>query len=184
MNRKVPEILIVDDVKTNLLILRTILGKEGFNVLEAQDGITAMELALNNIPDLILLDIMMPGEDGFETCSKLKADSLTASIPVIFISALSDIEKKVKGFELGAVDYITKPFESAEVLIRTKLHLRLSRARKNLIEDQRNRLKQLTKAQQDILVKPENLPKANFAVKYLPMLEAGGDFYDVIPFNE
>ena len=180
----VPLILIVDDVKTNLLILRTILEKEGFHVLEADNGIYARESALANVPDLILLDIMMPGEDGFETCSKLKAESATSGIPVLFITALSDIDKKLKGFELGAVDYITKPFEAAEVLVRTKLHLRLSNARKSLIENQSNRLKQLTKAQQDILVKPEDLPEAKFAVKYLPMLAAGGDFYDVIPFGK
>jgi len=184
MNGSAPVVLIVDDVKTNLLILKSILEREGFNVLEALNGITARELAINNAPDLILLDIVMPGEDGFETCTKLKAAPSTASIPVLFISALGDIDKKIRGFELGAVDYITKPFEPAEVLIRTKLHLRLSNARETLIEDQRSRLKQLTKAQQDILVKPEDLPKANFVVKYLPMLEAGGDFYDVIPFSE
>jgi len=184
MNGSVPVILIVDDVKTNLLILRTILEKEGFRVLEADNGISARESALANVPDLILLDIMMPGEDGFETCSKLKAETATSGIPVLFISALSDINKKVKGFDVGAVDYITKPFENAEVLIRTKLHLRLSNAQKILIEDQRNRLKQLTKAQQEILVKPEDLPNAKFAVKYLPVLEAGGDFYDVISFSK
>ena len=93
----VPLILIVDDVKTNLLILRTILEKEGFRVLEADNGISARESALANVPDLILLDIMMPGEDGFETCSKLKAESATSGIPVLFITALSDIDKKLKG---------------------------------------------------------------------------------------
>ncbi len=184
MRGAVPVVLIVDDVKTNLLILRTILEKEGFHVLEALNGIDAREIALNNTPDLILLDIMMAGEDGFETCTRLKADPATAGIPVLFISALSDIDKKVKGFDVGAVDYITKPFENAEVLIRTKLHLRLSNARKILIEDQRDRLKQLTRAQQEILVKPDDLPEAIFAVKYLPVLEAGGDFYDVIPFSD
>jgi len=184
MNGHVPVILIVDDVKTNLLILRAILQKEGFHVLEAMNGASAREIAGKQYPDLILLDIMMPGEDGFETCSKLKADPSTAGIPVLFISVLSDVDKKVEGFKAGAVDYITKPFENAEVLARTKLHLRLSNARKILIEDQRNRLKQLTKAQQEILVKPEDHPEARFAVKYLPVLEAGGDFYDVIPFSE
>ena len=168
MNGHVPVILIVDDVETNLLILKTILQKEGFHVLEAMNGASAREIASKQNPNLILLDIMMPGEDGFETCSKLKTNSVTAGIPVLFISALSDVDKKVEGFEVGAVDYITKPFENAEALARTKLHLRLSNARKTLIEDQRNRLKQLTKAQQEILVKPEDLPEAGFAVKYLP----------------
>ncbi len=184
MSGEIPIILIVDDVKTNLLILKSILQKEGFHVLEAMNGASAREIAFKQTPNLILLDIMMPGENGFETCAKLKANPVTAGIPVLFISALSDIDKKVKGFDVGAVDYITKPFENAEILIRTKLHLRLSNARKILIEDQRNRLKQLTKAQQEILVKPEDLPDASFAVKYLPVLEAGGDFYDVIPLSE
>lgn len=184
MNGEIPVILIVDDVRTNLLILKTILQKEGFHVLEAANGASAREIAIRQTPDLILLDIMMPEEDGFETCIKLKSNSVTAAIPVLFISALSEIDKKVKGFGVGAVDYITKPFENAEVLARTKLHLRLSNARKSLIESQSSRLKQLTKAQQGILVKSEDLPEARFAVKYLPVLEAGGDFYDVISFSE
>ncbi len=183
MHGHIPVVLIVDDVKINLLILRTMLQKEGFRVLEASDGSTARKVALANIPDLILMDIMMPGEDGFETCIKFKADPATSGIPVLFISAVSEIDKKLKGFEIGAVDYITKPFEPAEVLARTKLHLRLSNARKTLIENQRNRLKQLTIAQQEILVKPDDLPEAKFAVQYLPVLEAGGDFYDVISFG-
>ena len=133
MNGGIPVILIVDDVKTNLLILKTILQKEGFHVMEAMNGASAREIALSQTPNLILLDIMMPGEDGFETCAMLKSNPVTAGIPVLFISALSDIDKKVKGFDVGAVDYITKPFENAEVLIRTKLHLRLSNAQKILI---------------------------------------------------
>ena len=184
MNNSIPTILIVDDLEINLLILRSILESEGFFVLEAQDGISAREKAIREKPDLILLDIMMPGENGFITCSKLKMESATNEIPILFISSLDDVEKKVEGFRVGAMDYITKPFENEEVLARIKLQLRLSNSRKRMIEDQKNKLKNLTEAQQDILIKPEVLPKANFSVKYLPVLEAGGDFYDVIRFSE
>ncbi|HAK47258.1 MAG TPA: histidine kinase [Spirochaeta sp.] len=181
---EIPLILIVDDDETNLVLLRSILEKEGFRILEANDGGMARGIASAKTPDLILLDIMMPGEDGFEVCSKLKTNPQTADIPVIFISAISETDKKVHGFDIGAVDYITKPFGRAEVVARTKLHLRLSSARKSLIENQRNKLKQLTQAQQEILIKPEELPLAGFSVFYNPIQEAGGDFYDVIQFGK
>ncbi|MCK5198788.1 MAG: SpoIIE family protein phosphatase, partial [Spirochaetales bacterium] len=184
MHGKAPVILIVDDVETNLLILRAILGKEGFDVIEASDGIMCREIAVAQKPDLILLDIMMPEEDGFQTCIKLKENPVTMDIPVIFVSALSETENKIQGFSVGAVDYVIKPYDHAEILARVRLHLRLSQAMKAVVETQANRLRQLTLAQQAILIDPLDLPEAVFSVYYKSVLEAGGDFYDVLPLGK
>jgi phosphoserine phosphatase RsbU/P len=175
-----PTVLIVDDSPLNIKILETIFVKEGFEVLKAENGPEGRALARTHSPELILLDIMMPGESGFETCTALKADLATTDIPIIFITALVDVEEKVKGFALGAVDYITKPFDRAEVLARARLHIRLWAAHTALIEKQSARLRQLREAQQAILVRPEDFPSARFAVCYKPFHEVGGDFYDVV----
>jgi DNA-binding response OmpR family regulator len=128
MNIEHPEktrILIVDDMPTNLQVLSEAIRMVGWTTLIATDGETAIEQAEYAHPDLILLDVMMPGIDGFETCRRLKANPLIEAIPVIFMTALSDPLDKVKGLEIGAVDYITKPFQQEEVLARAKLHLKL-----------------------------------------------------------
>lgn len=118
-------ILVVDDTPTNLEVLFDFLNAAGFKVLFAEDGESALA-TLNYVnPDLILLDILMPGIDGYETCRRLKADPATASIPVIFLTALTETTDKIKGFALGAVDFITKPLQYEEVIARVKTHLRL-----------------------------------------------------------
>lgn len=179
-----PTILVVDDVAMNIALLKTILHREGFEVLTATSGIVAREIALSHQPDLILLDIVMPEENGFETCQRLKDDSRTQDIPVIFISALDDVQNKVKGLTIGAVDYISKPFEREEVLARTRIHLKLKEAYQALVTQQSLKLKQLQEAQQALLTHPEDYPKASFAVIYRPFMEAGGDFYDVVPTGD
>lgn len=118
-------IMIVDDNPANLGVLSDTLDQAGLEVWVAQSGKIALERVQYALPDLILLDVMMPGIDGFETCRQLKANAATREIPVIFMTALSDTENKVEGFQLGAVDYITKPFQQEEVLARIKLHLKL-----------------------------------------------------------
>lgn len=118
-------ILIVDDNPTNLEVLFETLTSVGFEVAVASDGESALEQVAYQKPALILLDIMMPGIDGFETCRRLKANPETQDIPVIFTTALSDVENKVEGLALGAVDYITKPFYREEVLARVRIHLKL-----------------------------------------------------------
>lgn len=118
-------ILIVDDNPTNLEVLFETLTGVGFEVAVASDGESALEQVDYQKPALILLDIMMPGVDGFETCRRLKANPETQDIPVIFTTALSDVENKVEGLALGAVDYITKPFYREEVLARVRIHLKL-----------------------------------------------------------
>ncbi|RCJ39243.1 hybrid sensor histidine kinase/response regulator [Nostoc minutum NIES-26] len=127
-------ILIVDDTPINLEVLFNVLGNANFKVLVAEDGESAIEMAQYATPDLILLDILMPGIDGFETCNRLKSDRSTQDIPIIFLTALTDKVDKVKGLNLGAVDYITKPLEHEEVLARVNIHLRLRNLTKKLTE--------------------------------------------------
>ncbi|BCL34856.1 response regulator [Nostoc sp. MS1] len=127
-------ILIVDDNPTNLELLFDFLANAGYTVLVAEDGESAIARAEYAPPDLILLDILMPGMNGFDTCQHLKNNPLTQDIPVIFMTALTDTVDKVKGLNLGAVDYITKPLQHEEVLARVKLHLKLSHLTKTLKE--------------------------------------------------
>ncbi len=118
-------ILVIDDTPINLEVLYQSLNQVGYEILVEMDGTQGIKQAQVNSPDLILLDVMMPGIDGFETCRQLKENSLTQDIPIIFMTALSDTVNKVKGLQLGAVDYITKPFQREEVLARIQLHLKL-----------------------------------------------------------
>ncbi|MBF2026881.1 MAG: response regulator [Oscillatoriales cyanobacterium C42_A2020_001] len=118
-------ILIVDDNSANLGVLSDALDQSGYEVWAAKSGKIALERVKYALPDLILLDVMMPEIDGFETCRQLQADPRTKHIPIIFMTALSDTAHKVEGLQLGAVDYITKPFQQEEVLARVKLHLKM-----------------------------------------------------------
>ncbi|MEO4046658.1 two-component system response regulator [Pseudomonas sp. CAU 1711] len=121
-----PELLLVDDEPTNLQVLRQIL-QDDYRLLFAKDGEKALELAVREVPALILLDVMMPGMTGHEVCARLKAEPATSAIPVIFVTALADVEDEAKGFEVGAVDYITKPVSPPIVRARVRTHLSLVR---------------------------------------------------------
>ncbi|HBB33768.1 MAG TPA: hybrid sensor histidine kinase/response regulator, partial [Cyanobacteria bacterium UBA9273] len=134
-------ILIVDDSPNNLGVLYDTLHHGGFEIAVAMDGLTAIEQIEYEPPALILLDIKMPGIDGFETCRRLKENPATRDIPVIFMTALADTVDKVKGLNLGAVDYIIKPFQQEEVLARVRVHLKLRTLTKAL-EEQNGRLLQ------------------------------------------
>jgi two-component system, cell cycle sensor histidine kinase and response regulator CckA len=127
-------ILIVDDTPINLKMLFDFLEYHGFEVLVSEDGKNAIKIAETSLPDIILLDVLMPGIDGFETCRILKTNPATQDIPVIFITAIIDKLERVKGLNLGAVDYITKPLEYKEVLARVNIHLRLRNLTKKLTE--------------------------------------------------
>jgi len=126
------EILVVDDTVASLELLSELLTRAGYNVRPAQDGHMALRSANARPPELILLDVRMPDIDGFEVCRRLKADSRTKDIPVIFLSALSEATDKVTGFDIGAVDYIAKPYHPEEVLARVRTHIELYRLRFNL----------------------------------------------------
>ena len=120
-------ILIVDDTPDSLALLSDALDEVGYMVLVALDGLSALSRIQRRRPDLILLDAMMPGLDGFETCQRIKADPATADIPVLFMTALTDSEHVVKGFAAGGIDYVTKPINTEEVLARVASHLRTAR---------------------------------------------------------
>jgi len=154
-------ILIVDDNPTNIKVLFSFLKESGFKVLVAKDGESTLEKLQEITPDLILLDVMMPGIDGFETCRRIKASPQTQDIPVIFMTALSDTVDKVKGLKIGAVDYITKPFQQDEVLARMNIHLKLQNLThqfkvqneqlKSLTEDLEQRVEERTAQLKDSL---------------------------------
>ena len=144
-------ILVVDDTPANIGVLRRILGEEGFEISIAMNGENALNLVAKNPPDLILRDVMMPGIDGFETCKRLKANAETRDTPVIFVTAKTELEDIIRGFQVGGVDYIAKPFKREEVLSRVKAHLKIIR----LIQDKESLNKKLQE-QNDELIESQN----------------------------
>ena len=155
-NNEKSVLLIVDDNPTNLGLLFEYLTNSGFKVLVAIDGESTIEQVKYAKPDLILMDVMMPGIDGFETCSRLKANRSTQDIPVIFMTALSETVDKVHGFNIGGVDYITKPIQSEEVLSRVQTHLSIRNLQKQL-QEQNERLQQESNENQQKAIKLEQV---------------------------
>ena len=157
-------ILVVDDRPENLQLLIGMLSAQGHEVRAFAEGSFALESAQINPPDIILLDIDMPEMDGYTVCTSLKADPRTCEIPVIFISAYSDVSDKIKGFRVGGVDYITKPFQIDEVLARVQTHLRLRMIHRELQQEVQRRTQAETKLQalnQQLQETNERLEKAN-----------------------
>ena len=140
------KILLVDDTPENLKILRETLEAEGYSILVATSGEAALKIATSGRPDLILLDVMMPGMDGFETCRRLKQDEITRDIPVLFVTARGETEAVLEGFTVGGVDYIVKPFQSQEVLMRVRTHLQIDRLARDLARSNAG----LTRANEDL----------------------------------
>ncbi|MCI5219753.1 MAG: PAS domain S-box protein [Candidatus Electrothrix sp. LOE2] len=138
-------ILIVDDQPINLKILLSFLQEQDFELRVLQSGVQALALLRETVPDIILLDVMMPGLNGFETCRKIKADERLVDIPIIFMTALDTVQDKVTGFKAGGVDYITKPFQQTEVLIRINTHINLRKKALKLKETQEELLHQKNK---------------------------------------
>lgn len=143
-----PEILIVDDTPNNLRFLSTMLFEQGYEVRKAINGQMALKSVHTEPPDLILLDIRMPEMNGYEVCQKLKAEAQTKDIPVIFLSALDDPMDKVTAFDVGGVDYITKPFQFEEVLARVKTHLMMCQLQKQLQEKNERLQQEIRKREQ------------------------------------
>jgi len=135
------KILVVDDNEGNRELLSEALLKESYEVMVAEDGFAGYKKAVSELPDLILLDIMMPGMDGYGTCEKLKSKEETKDIPVIFITALSKTDEIVKGFEVGGVDYVTKPVKLRELLARVSTQLRLKKLEEERVETLTDRLR-------------------------------------------
>jgi sigma-B regulation protein RsbU (phosphoserine phosphatase) len=180
-------ILVVDDSPTNLqVVVRTLYGS-GHRILVARDGPTALDIAMRATPDLVLLDVMMPGMDGFEVCRTLKARAETREAAVIFMSARGELSDKVSGLELGAVDYITKPIQAEEVLARVAAHLsrqHLEHALRVSRDKLDRELAGAARMQRSILPAqmPEH-PRVSFAAYYETSRHAGGDYYDVLPLG-
>jgi two-component system, sensor histidine kinase and response regulator len=156
------EILIVDDQPNNLRLLSTLLTTQGYSVRKAINGQMALLSVLTEMPDLILLDIRMPDMDGYEVCLELKSNPNTQKIPIVFISALDEVLDKIKAFSIGAVDYITKPFQSAEVLARVENQLNIQRLQKELT--QRN--EQLQSLNEDLLRSNRELEQFSYMVSH------------------
>jgi sigma-B regulation protein RsbU (phosphoserine phosphatase) len=181
-------ILVVDDTPINLGVISGAL-RDSFNTKVATNGEKALSIASNaEKPDLILLDVMMPGMDGYEVCRRLKADPGTRDIPVIFLTGQTGTDDETKGFEVGAVDYIHKPFSAAIVKVRVRLHLMLREAHHQIaqqLQTVNDELEMARKIQLSIL--PRDTPKIDglqIAVRYIPMTSLGGDFYDFIIVDE
>jgi sigma-B regulation protein RsbU (phosphoserine phosphatase) len=189
-NNETESLLLVDDNPTNLQVLYQTLEGTGCKLLVAKNGETALSIAEKASPDLILLDIMMPGIDGFEVCRRLKEDPTTQAIPVIFLSALSDTKDKVQGLQLGAVDYVSKPFQPDEVIARVNTHLTIHRLKRE-VETKKDELEHELEVVSDVQRRllPKHLPEIEgfeLAVHYETSLYAGGDYYDIakMPDNQ
>lgn len=150
------KVLIVDDTPENISVLYEFLTNNALDVLVALNGETALDIVENEMPSLILLDVMMPDMNGFEVCQRLKANPKFVDIPVIFITALSDVSHKVRGFEMGAVDYVIKPLQQEEVLARINTHLTIRRLQTKLrkqnqeLADKKNELQQANQKLQQL----------------------------------
>lgn len=158
-------IFVVDDQEENLEFLGSLLRHNGYNVMVASDGMEAIELMQKKLPDLVLLDIMMPKMDGYEVCEKLKANNITKEIPVIFITAKIETEDIVKGFQVGGLDYVTKPFKHKELLMRIKTQIEL-KSSKDLILKQNDKLIWLNKEKNGFLrIAAHDLKNPLFTIK-------------------
>jgi phosphoserine phosphatase RsbU/P len=181
-------VLLVDDAPANIQIVNSIL-KDIYKIRIATSGVKALELAkVTPPPDLILLDVMMPEMDGYEVCTHLKLDPATRDIPVIFLTGQTEVEDETRGFEVGAVDYIHKPFSPAVVKARVHTHLVLRGIREQLAQQLLTIQKELETARQiQLSILPSEIPKIeglDIAARYIPMTSVAGDFYDFIVVDE
>ena len=177
-------VLLVDDEPANIQIVNSIL-KDTYKTRIATNGAKALELANQDpAPDLILLDVMMPGMDGYEVCSRLKESAQTKDIPVIFLTGQTEIDDETRGFEVGAVDYIHKPFSPAVVQARVRTHLALRGIREQLASQLHVMKREMETARQiQLSILPRQITAINgldIAARYIPMTSVAGDFYDFI----
>jgi DNA-binding response OmpR family regulator len=181
-------ILIVDDVPENVILLNRVLQSEGYAVQTAENGSQALAITQRTPPDLILLDINLPDADGFDVCARLKSNEQTSQIPVMFISALDDAEGKVRAFQLGGVDYITKPFNFEEVLARVETHLSIQALRRSLEEANQKlarHVEELTRSQQRLRQEQSKLNAFISALPNLPFIcDAEGRFLEILTRHE
>jgi phosphoserine phosphatase RsbU/P len=188
MSDEVKTLLLVDDEPANIQIVNSIL-KDIYKTRIATNGAKALELASQApAPDLILLDVMMPEMSGYEVCSRLKSADHTRDIPVIFLTGRTEIDDETKGFEVGAVDYIHKPFSPAVVQARVRTHLVLRGIREQLASQLKTIQGEMDTARQiQLSILPREIPAIkglDIAARYIPMTSVAGDFYDFIPIDE
>jgi len=174
-------ILIVEDDLVSANLLAGILQKSGYDISVASRIGEAEDILAKQDFSLILLDIHLPDGNGMDLCRKVAGNNGFYSTPVLFVSASEDLSSKIEGFEAGGVDYITKPFDGAEVLARVRTHLRLNRAYESLAALQTERIQSLSNTQMSMMPSPEQMPEARFQACLRQIMQAGGDFYDVIP---
>jgi sigma-B regulation protein RsbU (phosphoserine phosphatase) len=179
-----PLVYVVDDDSNIIRTIDGFLRRAGFRTASAGTVAGALQGISEQRPDLILLDVNLPDGSGFDICRTLNAKASAFTTPILFISANEDTSTKVQGFEIGGVDYITKPIVGAEVVARVRTHLRLKRAYERLAELQAERVQHLASAQQNLMPRSEEFPDARFQVSIRQVLTAGGDFYDVIPTGQ
>ncbi|MEN8200208.1 MAG: SpoIIE family protein phosphatase [Thermodesulfobacteriota bacterium] len=188
-------ILIVDDNEVNRLLLSKIVEEAGFNYCLAVDGDEAVFQALAETPDLILLDIMMPGKDGYQACSEIKSHPTTANIPIIFLSAMGHSEDKIKGLELGGTDYVTKPFNAGELLARVNTQLKIKHLTEDILRANRDLCKKQRALDADLQSAAEiqksllpahfaNSPGLDIAWQFQPCDAVGGDIFDIYRLDE
>jgi phosphoserine phosphatase RsbU/P len=185
-------ILIVDDTPENIQILTGILKEKGYQLSVATNGKQALEVLTRVHPDLILLDVMMPELDGFETCKRIKQTKEWRDIPIIFLTAKTETSDIVQGFEIGAVDYVGKPFNAHELLARINTHLTIDQLRRSLAEKNeelarahKRELEMAYRVQSQLI--PLNTPQIagwDFAASWQPAREVSGDYYDFIQTRE
>src|ERR1700723_1299008 len=188
MNAEAKTVLLVDDEPANIQIVNSIL-KDTYKTRIATSGAKALELASQEpAPDLILLDVMMPEMDGYEVCSRLKSADHTRDIPVIFLTGQTEIDDETRGFEVGAADYIHKPFSPAVVQARERTHLGLRGKREQLARQLQTIQCEMDTARQiQLSILPREIPAIkglDIAARYIPMTSVAGDFYDFIRIDE
>ena len=189
------KILIVDDSLDNRNLLAVILKKSGYEIIEAIDGEQAIDLTLSYLPDLVLLDIIMPKKDGYQVCGELKHDNRAKNIPIIFLSAKSETKDKIKGLRLGGADYITKPFNKGEVLARVKSQLKIRNLTKSLIDANNQLLEKQKKIDEDLKAAahiqksliariPPKVKNFVFSWRFIPCDRIGGDIFNIHRLDE
>ena len=160
-------ILVVDDIPANVRLLEAKLSSEYFDVITASSGPQALEIARAEAPDIVLLDVMMPGMDGFEVCRHLKADPQTTHIPVVMVTALSDVSDRVRGLEAGADDFLTKPHHRLVLNARVRSLLKLKGAT-DALEESLKRLRELTRVRDDLDRKSTRLNSSHMSESRMP----------------
>ncbi|OEU50632.1 MAG: hypothetical protein BA872_05830 [Desulfobacterales bacterium C00003060] len=189
------KILVVDDNPVNRRLLAGMLRKEGYELIEAEDGVETIDLTFREMPDLILLDVVMPNKDGYEVCSELKNDSRTLPIPIIFLSAKTETKDKIKGLELGGADYVTKPFHGGEILARVRAQLKIRSLTKELIQANNELLEKQKLIDEDLRAAagiqrsllppgPPDVDCIDVAWRFMPCHRIGGDIFNVLRLDE